>query len=226
MKNKKILLWILAFLPMLITLIALPTLPNIIPAHFGFDGSADRWGSKYELLILPIITPIFIAIMAAIGNYAKKQKNSTAQNEKVLNVVNYIIAIIYNAMTCYFLYVSFSGLDNLHKTDIDGMRVLGIVLSVSFIFLGNILPKCKQNALIGIRTKWTLANKTVWYKTHRLGGVIMACFGAVSAILCLTVLSGMSAIFFVSIGMMIITIPIIIYSFVIYKKEVLNEKDI
>ncbi|WP_153733129.1 DUF1648 domain-containing protein [Sporosarcina obsidiansis] len=30
-------------------------LPDRIPAHFGAAGEVDRWGSKYELLILPAI---------------------------------------------------------------------------------------------------------------------------------------------------------------------------
>lgn len=30
-------------------------LPAEVPAHFGFAGEVDRWGSKYELLILPVI---------------------------------------------------------------------------------------------------------------------------------------------------------------------------
>lgn len=28
-------------------------LPSEVPAHFGGNGDVDRWGSKWELLILP-----------------------------------------------------------------------------------------------------------------------------------------------------------------------------
>ena len=60
MKGRKILFWILMLLPMAVTLFALPFLPEQIPAHYGFGGQVDRWGSKYETLILPIfVSAIF-----------------------------------------------------------------------------------------------------------------------------------------------------------------------
>lgn len=37
------------------TLAILPHLPEQIPAHYGFDGQVDRWGSKYEALIFPVL---------------------------------------------------------------------------------------------------------------------------------------------------------------------------
>ncbi len=50
MTPKKLWIWnlVLMFLPLVITLMILPHLPNQIPAHYGFDGQVDRWGSKYE----------------------------------------------------------------------------------------------------------------------------------------------------------------------------------
>ena len=52
MKNKK-LYYILMFLPLVASLIALQFLPDVIPAHYNIDNVVDRWGSKYEILILP-----------------------------------------------------------------------------------------------------------------------------------------------------------------------------
>ena len=48
MKTKKTGYYILMYLPLVVTLIALPYLPEKIPAHYGFDNKVDRWGSKYE----------------------------------------------------------------------------------------------------------------------------------------------------------------------------------
>lgn len=88
---------------------------------------------------------------------------------------------------------------------------------LAFVFLGNILPKCNQNKMLGIRTKWTLENETVWYKTRRFGGRLLSILGAVSAILCATILDDMAA-FFVAFGrIVLISVPSIVYSYVIYK---------
>ena len=56
MKTKKIIYFALMFLPLIITLVVLPFLPEQIPAHYNFAGEIDRWGSKYETLLFPAIT--------------------------------------------------------------------------------------------------------------------------------------------------------------------------
>lgn len=195
-------------------------LPNTIPTHYGISGSADGWGSKYETIILPIITIAFVAFMVIIGKFAKKQENNAAQNEKILAVANYIIAFVFNGLAYWFLYSAFTNTSNLYESNIDGMKLIAIIMSIACIFLGNILPKCKQNAITGIRTKWTLENENVWYKTHRMGGNTIAIFGIVSTIFCLIIPNGLIAFFTVFGGIILITIPIIIYSYVIYKKTV------
>lgn len=35
-----------------------PSLPTQLPAHFDIYGEVDRWGSKYELLTLPIVAGV------------------------------------------------------------------------------------------------------------------------------------------------------------------------
>lgn len=48
--------YVIMFLPLIVTLAALPFLPEQIPAHYGFDNKVNRWGSKYEALLFPIVT--------------------------------------------------------------------------------------------------------------------------------------------------------------------------
>ena len=59
MKIKKLVYYILMFLPIIITIIALNFLPDQIPAHYGINNEVNRWGSKYESLLLPIFIIIF-----------------------------------------------------------------------------------------------------------------------------------------------------------------------
>jgi uncharacterized membrane protein len=42
----------LAILGVVAGLVALPFLPDEIPVHFGITGEADRWGSRWELLVI------------------------------------------------------------------------------------------------------------------------------------------------------------------------------
>ena len=63
MKTKVVNL-ILIMIVLASTLIAIAFLPDIVPMHFDIHGEADRWGSKYELLILPAV----LALMWSIGD--------------------------------------------------------------------------------------------------------------------------------------------------------------
>jgi uncharacterized membrane protein len=51
--------------------------------------------------------------------------------------------------------------------------LVGIVLFVA----GNIMPRLRPNNAMGIRTRWTLGDETVWMKTHRAGGYFLVVFG-------------------------------------------------
>ncbi|MBI2938328.1 MAG: DUF1648 domain-containing protein [Thaumarchaeota archaeon] len=53
-----------------------PSLPDIIPVHFGFDWKPNRWGHKSELFILAGIAaffPILNTVLALkFGRYGKE----------------------------------------------------------------------------------------------------------------------------------------------------------
>lgn len=51
--------------------------------------------------------------------------------------------------------------------------LVGVILIVA----GNILPRLRANSSMGVRTRWTLENETVWMKTHRAGGYVLLIFG-------------------------------------------------
>lgn len=49
----------------MVTMIVLQwnSLPETIPAHFGANGEVDRWGTKWELLLLPVIAIVLFLFM-------------------------------------------------------------------------------------------------------------------------------------------------------------------
>ncbi|MEK4229863.1 DUF1648 domain-containing protein [Solibacillus sp. FSL H8-0538] len=48
------------------------SLPLEVPAHYGIGGEVDRWGSKYELLLLPVIG----CFLHLILNFAEKRPHT------------------------------------------------------------------------------------------------------------------------------------------------------
>lgn len=210
MKNKitlkTLLYFVLMLLPLLIVFILLPSLPEKIPVHYSLSGEINRWGSRYESFIFPIITIIF----ALIFKLSKFTKNKIA-NDKSYYTISLGFLFIFNIFNFIFLYYCF------YPRSFGNNNITSGVISIMFIFLGNLFPKLKQNSFIGLRLPWTLENETVWYKTHRLGGFVWVIGGSIILLLCLFVPNAASPIILL-VGLAIITIIPSVYAYVIYKK--------
>ncbi|MCM1298331.1 MAG: SdpI family protein [Firmicutes bacterium] len=185
MRARKIIFYILMFLPLLAVIVSLQFLPEQIPAHFGADGQADRWGSKYETLIFPIVTVIMGIIMLAVESLSAKQEGGGENNRRISVLFGIVVLVIFNAMTGYFLYVDFTLTENLNDVSADLNSVLFAVLGIALIIFGNFMPKLKKNSWIGIRVPRTLSSETVWRKSHRFGGICFIISGAAVVLTCI-----------------------------------------
>ena len=219
MATKRLISWLFAFVPLLITLFMLPLLPDTVPAHYGSGGNVTRFGSKYEMLILPAIAILmgFLSLLIE-KNWAKKGEKGQ-QNIKVSYWIGISLSMLFTALQIWILHLAYSNAESIHSGNFSSMKIVSVSFSLFFIIIGNSIPKCKQNYLMGIRTPWTLKNEATWHKTHRFGGLMMVIFGIISALLCLFVLDGFTGLQF-SIGGFLILVPVImLYSRNIYKQE-------
>ena len=53
-----------------------------------------------------------------------------------------------------------------------------LALGITFIIIGNYMPKTRQNYTIGIKIPWALNDEENWNKTHRLAGFLWVLGGA------------------------------------------------
>ena len=55
-------------------------------------------------------------------------------------------------------------------------RIVPMMLGVTMISIGNLLPRTRPNLAIGIRTQRTLSDRQLWIRTHRsVGYIVVAC---------------------------------------------------
>jgi uncharacterized membrane protein len=80
------------------------------------------------------------------------------------------------------------------------------------------LRKAKRNWFIGIRTPWTLSSDTVWNEIHRIGGILFMVAGVIAVIG--GFFGGMVAFWSILVPVLGTTIFLIVYSYVLYQKEV------
>ena len=162
MKTKKLLYGVLMYLPLLATVIAMPFLPDQIPAHYGIDGQVTRWGSKYETLIFPVITVLFGLFMLAMSKLSARQEGTGRNNEKVTIVTGLLSLALFNAMTGYFLYTDFHKVEDLGSVAVEPTQMIFGILGVIMLIVGNIMPKARMNSFIGVRTPWSMKNEITW----------------------------------------------------------------
>ncbi len=185
MKTKKIIFYILMFLPLIVTLFALPHLPAQIPAHYNAQNQVTRWGSKYETLIFPAMSILLGLIMLAVAKYSARQEGTGKNNETICIIAGILSLILFNAMTYYFLYTDFHMVEDLSTITLDINQLLFGILGIFLIVAGNLMPKVRKNSLLGLRTSWSQKNEITWKKSQRFGGISLMIGGILMIIVCL-----------------------------------------
>ena len=188
---KKI-MWIVAMIPVVVTSVVLQFMPDIIPMHHDLEGNTDRWGSKTESFIFPVII-LFITLFwhLLIYVFEKKSKNANTEKEqmetkssaKVLCVVGISQAIMFGIMHYFILYSSWiqANAGGEHAV-IDIAKVSCILCGIIFIVLGNFMTKAKRNAVVGVRTVWSMHNDNTWRKSNLIGAICIICAGLLTII--------------------------------------------
>ena len=169
------------------TVVFLILSPDRIPVHYNFAGEADRIGSKYENLIWPgfaIGMGVFFLWMARVP-----RKKGERTNEKVLMITGVCTLLFFTLLGFYFMWKALRyDPKAAPKVSYDAVnRFVSIGIGALLVVLGTIMPKMRRNALFGLRTKWSMANDTVWQKSQRFGGIASVMAGFVMILLALFV---------------------------------------
>lgn len=216
-KTKSVIYTILTGLPLVATLVSLFFMPETVPVHFDINNQVDRWGSKYELLILPIVALVMGIVLIISAKRIDKKENSGNNNYKVFTTVGTVILAVFNIINIYILYIGFTNAQTLDNMQIDIYSLLALMFGIMFVIIGNVMPKIRTNHVLGIRNKWTKSSETVWKKAHRFGGFASILTGLI-AIVASFVFSGQVSLI-ILIGLILVNaIVTTIYSYVVSKK--------
>ena len=160
-KRKIIISSLITLLPMVFGLIFWKELPEQMATHWGIDGTADGQSSAaFAVFGLPLILLASNWFCLFFTSFDKKNQE---QNPKAFGIIFWIIPII-SLFSNGVIYATAFG------KQLNIFLLTPILFGLMFIFIGNYLPKCKQNYTLGIKVKWTLENEENWNATHRFGG--------------------------------------------------------
>ena len=149
--------------------VAVPWLPARVPVHWGPDGQPDRFGSRWELLLLgPVALALTAGLQAALDrrDRVKRPGDDAAPQGQVLLLAMALLAFVHGLLLAHV-----GGLVG------DLFVGMGVGLSLFWALMGNFLGRVRPNATTGIRTPWTLGSAEVWFRTHRLAGRLMVLAG-------------------------------------------------
>lgn len=183
-------MWIVSVIPFIITAIALQFMPDSVPMHYNISGEIDRWGSKYENLIFPVMILLFTLFWHLLILYYEKRavkatldKNraEAASNAGLLKIVAVSMAAMFGIMQCFILYGAHTAADTATASaTVDIGKISCILMGGMFIVIGNFLPKAKRNSLVGVRVSWSMYNDTTWRKSNRFGAVAFIVTGVLT----------------------------------------------
>ena len=174
MKNKKVYIWILAVIPLLMLLVVYSRLPNQVPLQWGLEG-VSRYGSKRELIPLTSLNILFALGMPVFAKIDPKRKNyrSFSGTYETMILLVEVFVVVMMGLTL---------VESLYPNTFSIPKAVTVLVGFLFLFLGNMMPKVKQNFFMGMKTPWALSSETVWNKTQRLGGK-MFFFGGILMVL-------------------------------------------
>lgn len=111
-------------------------LPDEVPAHYDSAGVVDRWGSKWELLLLPIIACLLTVFLAFLEKHPEWHNylNLTEKNIKFqYKNSRMLLNVIKNEALLFFAYISFQSIQvALGKASSLGFAFLPIYLGILF----------------------------------------------------------------------------------------------
>jgi len=186
-----------------------PQMPPVVASHWDATGNVNGFMPRlWGTFLFPVIFLLVAALLIAIPRIDPRKDNIA----KFRNYFDYFIV----GFGFFFLYIH--GLTLAWNLGYRFDFTLAIVppLAGMIWLLGAILPHTELNFTIGIRTPWTISSETVWKKTHKVSGVA---FRICAALALIGILFPPFAIWFLVAPLVAAAIGLVIYSYVLYKKE-------
>ena len=201
---------VIAALAVAVSIWAYPQLPPTVATHWSLRGQADGFSSRtMAVAIIPLVVLVMTGLFNVLPRLDPRRENYTKFIGTYWLIANAVIVFM---LIAHGMIIA-TGLGYVVKID----RLMPIGVGVLFIVLGNYLTRVEPNWFIGIRTPWTLSSDTVWRKTHRTGGWLMALGGLVIAA-CAFLPHGAVLPLFIAAILIMSVIPIV-QSYILWKRE-------
>lgn len=148
-----------------------------IAVHWNAAGEVNRTAGPIEaFLVIPGIALVLIVIFAIAPAIDPRGRN--LQRSKPLWLVAWLGSLFILAIAQGVITLSAIGL--LEMSGATMPRLIGSVVAVFIMVIGNALGKARPNWFAGIRTPWSLSSDRSWDVTHRWAARLFTIAGLIS----------------------------------------------
>lgn len=147
--------------------LAWPHSPDTLPVHWGVTGQPDRFGGKFEgLLMVPLAMLGVFALLLALQRWVPGE----ARNAPVYRAARLGVALLAAALTLA------------RVLDWPMARSSLVASGLVVMLVGNVLGKARPSPFVGLRTPWVFASRRAWYASQRRGAVWLTGYGLLLAL--------------------------------------------
>ncbi len=136
-----------------------------VAMHFDFAGNVDRWGDRSEAALVILAVAVINGGTAAAMAYGIRSGRPDAARGRGLNIGIFIGLAVTAAVAMLPAIVAWPGFDAA-----SGGRLGAALLCLALGLAGALLGKVPPNALVGVRTPWSLNSRLAWDHSNRTAG--------------------------------------------------------
>jgi uncharacterized membrane protein len=143
-----------------------PSLPRVIPTHWGASGAPDAWSAKsfMSVFAMPVICVALYVLLWVVPLFDPKRAN-LIRSKKAYGVTLDAVTALMLAVFAASMAAAFN-----HAFPVD--RIVTGSIGLLFLVMGNFMITVKRNFTMGVRFSWTVMDDVVWAKANRLGGYL------------------------------------------------------
>ena len=200
---------VLTFLPILLALCVVWYAPETIATRFDLEGNVVATGSRWTILILPIL----ILLLSGLMKWIDDKELVGSKNKEISRYIFRLTLLLFNAIAFFQFVLILTGVSMGSQMG----RLMAFLIGMFMIFVGNVSPKIKEtNKHFGFRVPWIMNNDEAFRKTQRFFGFASMVSGVIFILISLFA-GNQLAMILVSVGLLLTILITTVYSYKISK---------
>jgi hypothetical protein len=142
----------------------------------GYDGQ-PRSQQVLTIFLLPTTASVIYAVLRSVQKRQLMVADAMTPDPAVQAIIFWILLFL----ICVHVIV-LAVLIGVKAIQPWASRAVVIVLGLTLMAIGNLLPRTRPNVALGIRTSRTLTDRHLWMLVHRVGGYIGVAVGIITVL--------------------------------------------